>query len=307
MLAGDKRLLFSDDERGFVMYQVRGRSWVALGDPVGRAETHAELLWRFRELCDRHDGRPIFYQISAETLPSYIDLGLTALKLGEEARVGLAEFSLDGKARAGLRQSHRRAEREGASFAVLTPEQVAASIEEIEAISGAWLADKHTAEKAFSVGAFSREYIVQFPCAVVRRDAHIVAFANLLASGDRNELTLDLMRHGADAPPGVMDYLFVELMLMGKAESYRWFSLGMAPLSGFEAHRLAPLWHRLGGLIYRHGEHFYNFEGLRHYKDKFRPVWTPRYLVSPGGVALPRMLLDIAALISGGYRRIVAK
>ena len=115
------------------------------------------------------------------------------------------------------------------------------------------------------------------------------------------------MRYGGDAPKGVMDYLFVQIMLWGKAQGYQWFSLGMAPLSGLEAHRLAPVWHKLGRLVYRYGETFYNFDGLRHYKDKFQPEWRPRYLAAPPGIVLPRVLLDVTALISGGLASAVAR
>jgi hypothetical protein len=51
-------------------------------------------------------------------------------------------------------------------------------------------------------------------------------------------------------------------------------------------------------LAYRHGDRFYSAEGLRAYKDKFRPVWRPRYLASPGGITLPRILADLTALIA---------
>jgi phosphatidylglycerol lysyltransferase len=104
-----------------------------------------------------------------------------------------------------------------------------------------------------------------------------------------------------------MEYLFLQLMLWGKQEGYRWFNLGMAPLSGLEDHALAPLWNRLGAFIFRHGEHFYNFQGLRHYKEKFDPEWEPRYLASPGGFALPRILTNIAALISAGMKEAITK
>ena len=50
-----------------------------------------------------------------------------------------------------------------------------------------------------------------------------------------------------------------------------------------------------------------HFQGLRHYKEKFGPVWTPRYLASPGGLALPVALLDVTALVAGGVRAIVSK
>ena len=40
------------------------------------------------------------------------------------------------------------------------------------------------------------------------------------------ELSVDLMRHTADAPEGTMACLFTELMLWGRSEGYRQFSLG---------------------------------------------------------------------------------
>ena len=73
----------------------------------------------------------------------------------------------------------------------------------------------------------------------------------------------------------------------------------MAPLSGLERHPLAPLWHKIGTLIYRHGDEFYNFEGLHAYKEKFGPAWRARYLAAPPGLRLPLVLLNTAAVISG--------
>jgi phosphatidylglycerol lysyltransferase len=308
-LSGDKRLLFSKSGRSFLMYQVSGRSWIALADPVGVAAEREELVWRFREASDRHGGRTVFYQASGECLPLYIDLGLAAVKIGEEARVPLTEFSLDGSARAELRQARRRAERDGASFEVLSPpyEAGAPLWSQLEAISSAWLDDKATAEKGFSVGAFSPEYVANFPVALVRRDGAPTAFANLWTTESREELSIDLMRFGAEAPHNAMDYLFVELMLWGREQGFRWLNLGVAPLAGLGDRRLAPAWHRIGNFVFRYGEHFYNFDGLRRYKAKFQPVWQARYLVSPGGLALPAVLTDVSLLIAGGFRRLVSK
>ena len=80
------------------------------------------------------------------------------------------------------------------------------------------------------------------------------------------------------------------------------FNLGIAPLAGLETHPLASVWFRLGNLLYRHGEHFYNFSGLRQFKEKFDPVWESRYLACPGAFSLPFVLRDIAALTSGKTR-----
>jgi phosphatidylglycerol lysyltransferase len=306
-LLGDKRFLFDGERSGFVMYGVEGRSWVALGDPVGSPEVIRDLAWRFRELSDRHGGWTVFYEVAPEQLPLYLDLGLDLRKLGEEGRVPLPTFSLEGGARKGLRSAHRRAERDGLTFEVVPPAGVAAFLPDLRATSDAWLAQKRTREKGFSLGFFSCAYLTRFPIAIVRRDGAIVGFSNLFLGAEHEEVSCDLMRYQPGAYPSLMEFLFVELFLWGKAEGYRWFNLGMAPFSGFEDRTLAPLWNRLGALLFRHGEDFYNFQGLRRFKDKFDPVWEPRYLASPGGVALPRVLANVAALVSGGMKGIVAR
>jgi phosphatidylglycerol lysyltransferase len=298
-LLGDKSLLFSRSGRAFVMYAVSRRSWVAMGDPVGPPEEHEELVWHFRELADQAGAWSVFYQVGVEQLPIYVDAGLALSKLGEEARVALPGFSLDGSARAELRQAHRRAGRDGLGFQIVPAAEVAAVMPELQRVSDEWLRERATAEKGFSLGRFAEAYLRHFPMAVVRHQGAIVAFANVWESDSREELSVDLMRHANAAPRGVMDFLFVELMLWGKAQGYRWFNLGMAPLAGLEEHRLAPAWHKVGRFVYRHGEEFYNFEGLRQYKEKFLPEWRPRYLAAPGRLALPRVLLDVTSLISG--------
>ena len=301
-LSGDKHLLFAAGDTAFLMYRIAGRSWVALGDPVGPREFWDELVWRFREMVDEHGGRTVFYEVSGDSLPLYLDLGLTLTKLGEEARVPLAQFSLEGKSRSELRSARRRAERDGATFEIVMPPDVGAILPELRVISDHWLEERSAEEKSFSLGFFSPEYLVNFPIALIRRHGIPVAFANVWVSAAREEVSVDLMRFGPDAPHGAMDFLFAELILWGQAQGYAQFSLGMAPLSGLEEHPLAPVWHRVGNLVFRYGEHFYNFSGLRRYKAKFVPVWLPRYLASPGGLALPRVLLDVSALISGGVR-----
>jgi phosphatidylglycerol lysyltransferase len=115
------------------------------------------------------------------------------------------------------------------------------------------------------------------------------------------------MRHGHAAPPGVMDFLLAKLMAWASEDGYRWFNLGMAPLSGLDARALAPAWTRIGALLYHYGEHFYNFRGLRRYKEKFDPVWEPRYLAAPRGLTLPRVLTNVTTLVAGGAVGVVAR
>ncbi|HSR41138.1 MAG TPA: bifunctional lysylphosphatidylglycerol flippase/synthetase MprF, partial [Longimicrobiales bacterium] len=304
---GDKQVLPSAGMRGFVMYAIEGRSWIALGDPLGELEEFDELIRRFRELAHRHAGWPVFYQARPEFLPLYADVGLGAVKLGEEAYVPLEGLTLDGPGRKGLRRTVRKVEGEGAAFEILSGEEVGRALPVLRRISEAWLEEKGAREKGFSLGFFTEEYLLRTPVAVLRLHGEIVAFANVLASGSGEELSADLMRYRHGAPPSAMEYLFVRLMLWGAAEGFGRFSLGMAPLAGLEAGPLAPLWNRLGAAVYRYGEHFYNFRGLRAYKEKFDPIWEPRYLVTPGGLAFPRILANLATLIGGGVRGILTR
>ena len=191
------------------MYAVEGRSWIAMGDPVGPDLRWPELIWKFRELSDRYGGRTVFYEVGPEPLHLYLDLGLSLLKLGEEARVPLTDFSLEGSARKGLRYTQRKLEKEGCRFEVMQPESVAAQLDELKNISDAWLTAKNTREKGFSLGFFQPDYIRRCPVALVIRNERIEAFANLWTGAQQEELSLDLMRYLPEAAEGVMEYLFI--------------------------------------------------------------------------------------------------
>ncbi len=303
----DKALLFDEQRRGFLMYGVEGRTWVALGDPVGPPDVRCALIRLFLEHCDDYAATPVFYEIRKDSLHLYADFGLTFVKLGEEAVVDLSQFSLDGSRHKPMRHALRHLEHHGASCRIVLPAEVPAIIDALQSVSDDWLEHKAGGEKGFSLGFFRPDYVKRFPVAVVERNGQIVAFASVWPGPKAVELSIDLMRYHHDAPNGVMEGLMVYLMRWGKEQGYRSFSLGMAPLSGFEGSPVAPLWNRLGSFLYSHGEVFYNFQGLRAYKDKFHPSWESRYLAYPGGLRLPRTLADVAALIAGGYRRILIK
>lgn len=306
-LLGDKRFFFSKAQDAFLMYGQQGRSRVVMGNPVGSEDAWDDLLWRFTEEAEDDGCRACFYQLSAGAMPRFVDMGMRLYKLGEEARVRLEEFSLETPEFRKLRHARNRMAREGGTFAMWMPEEVAIRMAELKAVSDKWLQKHSGGEKGFSLGRFEEAYVRRCPVGVVIRNAKVCAFANLWRGDGVEELSVDLMRYDASAPPGVMDFLFAELFLWGKGQGYRWFNLGMAPLSGLAAHPLAPLWQRLGALIYERGGAFYNFHGLRDFKNKFNPEWSPRYLAVPGAWHLPAVLVDVTALIGGGWRGVLGR
>lgn len=306
-LLGDKSFLFSQSEAAFIMYGKRGRSWIALYGPVGPRPEWSELVWRFIEMADEHGGRAAFYHIRPDALPMYLDAGLRAYKLGEEAYVPLPGFDLKGSRRSNLRHGVNRAEREGLTLEIIPRDIVASHMPALRAISDAWLAEHNTREKGFSLGYFDEAYLVRQPVAAVLYEGKMVAFATLMTTALKEEASVDLMRQLPNAPRGTMDFLFVRLMLHFRDQGYQRFCLGMAPLSGMAEHPLAPAWHRVGRMLFSRAENFYNFQGLRAFKEKFDPVWEPRYLAAEGGLAPLIALTDVAALISGGLKGVISK
>jgi phosphatidylglycerol lysyltransferase len=306
-LLRDKALLFDDERTAFVMYGVQGRTWVALGDPVGPEDRLSGLVRLFLERCDDFGGVPVFYEVGRHHLHRYSDFGLTVVKLGEEAKVDLKRFTLAGSCAARYRQVVRRLEKDGGVFRVVDAADVPAIMDQLRAVSDDWVQSKTGGEKGFSLGFFDESYIAQFPAAVIERGGRIQAFANLWPGARQTELSIDLMRYDRSAPRDVMEALLVHVMEWGKAQGYERFALGMAPLSGFEQSPVSSLWNRVGSFLYQHGASVYNFQGLRAYKQKFNPCWEPRYLAYPGGPRLPLILADVSALIAGGYRRILLK
>ncbi|MGV6811724.1 MAG: bifunctional lysylphosphatidylglycerol flippase/synthetase MprF [Brevirhabdus sp.] len=306
-LTGDKRFFFSENASAFIMYAVQGKSWIAMGDPIGPEDEARDLAWAFFDAAYRANARPVFYEVTAKYLPIFVEMGLSLHKLGEEAVVDLGSFSLSGKKYKSMRAAHNQAHRSGLSFQMVPPERLDEVFDALKDVSDAWLDGKSTREKRFSVGRFDRDYLSCCPIAVVRREGRIIAFANILSGRGKNRVTIDLMRYLPEEGQGMMQFLFIELLEYYRAQGVAEFSLGMAPLAGLEAKHGTRLWNRFGAALFRHGGAFYNFAGLRAFKQKFGPEWRPRYLAVPGALPPFTALKDVAILIAGGAKGLISK
>jgi phosphatidylglycerol lysyltransferase len=304
---GDKKILFSDCDKAFIMYAQQGRSWVALFDPVGSREAWSGLTLKFMEQARTAGCRAVFYQVSPDFLPLTVDAGLKPYKLGEQAVVDLTKFDLKGGTRIRLRRAVNRAVRDGLEFSMIEAEDVPAVLDELLSVSRTWLTAQNATEKGFSLGTFQPRYVAAGPVAVIRVEGKIIAFANVLSTGSAGDACIDLMRHLPNAHQGMMVLLFVRVMEHMKAAGFRTLNLGMAPLAGLSTHNKAPLWNHVGDRIYQNGERFYNFRGVRLFKDKFDPEWQPRYLVVSGRGMPVISMLDITMLIGGGLKGILRR
>lgn len=297
---GDKMLMFNQPKTACIMYGVAGQSWVSLGDPIGSVADSVKLIEEFISQCDHEGGWPVFYRVPPTLLHLYLDYALAVIKIGETARVPLADFSLEGPKRRNLRYVSRKAVSDGCTFEMVDRNGMTPLLSELRHVSDNWLQAKGTREKRFALGRFDPAFMSRGMIGVVRQHGQVVAFVTIWLSAQKAEMEGDLMRYSNAAPPSIMRYALTQAMLWGKAEGYAMFNLGAAPLTGIRTTAVTPVWNQLSVAVRGAGERYYNFKGIRDFKEWFTPEWEPSYLVSPGGTKRPFILANIASLVSGG-------
>ena len=153
----------------------------------------------------------------------------------------------------------------------MPPYEVEQRMDELQQVSDDWLTSKAVVERQFSIGFFDRDYLATCSCAVVELidTGKVQAFANLLKGPGRQEMSVDLMRYRSEGPK-VMDFLFASLFFYAREQGYERFNLGMAPLASVGESRGAHARERVARILFQHGEHWYNFQGLRQVQTEVR-------------------------------------
>lgn len=280
------------DGAAVVGAKVVGGVAVTVGEPVAEAAAQERALGAFVALCERNGWLPVLMSVDEAGAERGRALGFSALKLGEEAIIGLGEFSLAGKARANVRHSVTRAEKAGLSTLRYTAEvRTAARDGELRAISDAWLASKHGPELGFTLGRFDPDRLEAQETYVAEAEGAVQAFVTWLPYDAGRAAVLDLMRRGPECPPGAM-----ELLIARSLEDLRSRGFLTASLSGVPLASTTEREGRLGeilGWVYDHGGAVYEAAGLFRFKDKFAPRWEPIYLLYPTAADLPRVTVAI--------------
>ncbi|MEM6411102.1 MAG: phosphatidylglycerol lysyltransferase domain-containing protein [Pseudomonadota bacterium] len=296
--SGDKSLFYSPDRTAAIPYAETAGVRIAMGPPLGPRSAWKEALEAFRKQADLDAMKPAIYSAPPELLPDLMDLSFNVEKIGENATLDLPAFSLSGRKREVIRRSRRKlAERSGATFRISLPPHSSDLLDRLKPVSDAWLSANGTREKSFSLGRFEKTFLDRCPIGIVEIEGRSAAFGSLLTTPDKSWAAIDLMRYDPDiAITNTMDFLLVELILWAKEDGYQKFDLAMAPLSGLVEAEFAPLYAKVGHFIFERGERFYNFRGLRRFKQKFDPDWEPRYIAAPGYWSLPIVLAHAARL-----------
>jgi phosphatidylglycerol lysyltransferase len=300
VLLGDKSLLWDERRTALLMYGVTGRTWVALSDPVGPSLTAEPLVARFLERCDDYQGLPVIFDASKDWLHVYGDFGLTFVRLGEQARVFLPHFAIEGSGYRILRTTMTLVARDGTNTRVLSPGEAGRWAPQLAEVSEAWLADRGITEPGFAVGRATPATLARTRVAIAEKGGRVEAFATVWPGPRRQEIALDVMRARPGAPRGVLDALGTTLITWARQDGYQWFSFGLTPPADDDVAGLTALWSRIARALPTPAEPGDMVQGIRAWRQKFDPVWDPRYVVYPGGVPLPGVLADVSALILRG-------
>jgi phosphatidylglycerol lysyltransferase len=290
----DKSYFFSPSHRCFIAYGVAGNVALVLGDPVGPEAEIEPTIREFLEFC-RDNGWAIgFHQTLPDFLPIYKKVRLKKLKIGDDAIVELASFTVEGKSRREFRSKLKQFEGMGIEtryYNAPVPDDI---LKQLKEVSNEWLQIPGRRERTFTLGHFDEDYLRSTPVlAAVNKEGTVLAFVNVILSHPGKEVTGDLMRRRIDTPNGIMDYLFVKLFLYCKEQGYERFNLGMAPMAGFQEREEATAEERAIHSFFQQLNFLFSFRGLRFYKAKFATRWEPRYLIYRHAVELPRLALAL--------------
>ena len=296
----DKSYFFSPGG-SVIAYAARGRGVIALGDPIGPPADCLEAIRAFQYFCTCNDWSPAFVSVPPDTLESYRAAGFDSLCMGREAIVDLETFTLAGSAHKNVRNAVAKMNRLGYRAEMHMPPLADKLLHELRSISDEWLTMMHGGEMHFSDGWFDDNYIRNSPVMAIHApNGGVTAFANLVPEYQKNETSLDLMRHRRKVENGTMELLFSSLLEWAKAQGYTTFSLGQAPLTGIGEHnddpRIEQALRRLSVFFKR----FINFRGLQSFKEKFDPRWEPRYVAYLGVASLPVVITTLMRVHSDG-------
>lgn len=297
-LRDDKSVIWSPSGKAGICYRVVSGVMLASGDPLGDPEAWPGAIAEFLSEAARHAWRPAVMGCSELGAEVWCREGdLTALELGDEAIVNVAEFSLSGRQMRNVRQMVNRVAKNGYTAEVrrvgdIPRQELDRIIREADRWRGT------NVERGFSMalgrlGAPGDENCVLVTAKeneVLRAVLHFVPWGS-------DGLSLDLMRRDKTAQAGLNDFLIVEAIKaapqLGVKRVSLNFAMFRAALERGERIGAGPVLKAWRGLLVFLSRWF-QIESLYKFNAKFCPLWEPRFFVYPGGRDAPR--IAIAAL-----------
>jgi lysyl-tRNA synthetase class 2 len=294
-LRDDKSVIWSPSGKSGICYRVVSGVMLASGDPLGDPEAWPGAIAEFLSEAARHAWRPAVMGCSELGAEVWCREGdLTALELGDEAIVNVADFSLSGRQMRNVRQMVNRVAKNGYTAEVrrvgdIPQEELQRVIREADRWRGT------NVERGFSMALGRLGVHGDEKCVLVTAKENGVLRAVLqFVPWGNDGLSLDLMRRDKTAQAGLNDFLIVEAIKAAPGLGIKRVSLNFAmfraALERGERIGAGPVLRAWRGLLVFLSRWF-QIESLYKFNAKFSPVWEPRFFVFASSRDAPRIAL----------------
>ena len=299
----DKSVVFGPGRRSAVTHRVLASVSLVSGDPLGAPDSWPRAIRDWRQEARSYGWYPAVLGAGEEGARAFVAAGLKAIPLGDEAVLGVREFSLRSPQLMPVRRAVERVARAGYTMRVVRHGELDAdTLAEIERRAEEWRGDEP--ERGFSMALNRLGDPTDARCvAVLAADpsGRLRGVLSFVPWG-RNGLSLDLMRRDPDAENGVTEAMVAALMAACPDLGVARVSLNFAVLRGvFEAAErvgAGPLV-RTGNAALVFASRFWQLQSLYRTTARYQPHWEPRYLCYDSLFALPRVA--VAAAMAEGF------
>jgi lysyl-tRNA synthetase class 2 len=297
-LRNDKSVIWSATGKSCVGYRVVSGVMLASGDPIGDPEAWPGAIHAFLDEAARHAWAPAVMGCSELGAEVWCREGnLTALELGDEAIVEVADFSLQGRQMRNVRQMAARVCRQGYEAQVRRLCEVpAGEVERLVRRADSWRGSPTERGFSMALGRVGGPGDGECVIATATENGVLCGLLHFVPWGS-DGLSLDLMRRERTAQPGVNDFLIVETIKAAQELGIKRVSLNFAvfrsALARGERIGAGPVLRAWRGVLL-FASRWFQIESLYKFNAKFCPLWVPRFFVFSGTRDAPRVA--IAAL-----------
>ena len=288
----DKAVVFAPDGRAAVTFRNEGSVSVASADPIGRAESWDDAIAVWLGQCREHGLYPAVLSASTRGARAYVEAGLKAWSLGDEAIIDTDTFSLRGRSMRPVRQAVTRVERCGYTTQVRCHDELGDDeLAELSRLADDWRGNE--TERGFSMALNRLGDRADGRCVVITaHDARgaVRGFLSFVPWGSRG-LSLDLMRRDRQAENGLNEFMVAHLAEAAPALGIRRISLNFAVFRNVFADAdevgAGPIT-RVTDKALSIASKFWQLETLYRSNDKYHPEWVPRFLCYDAELTVPR-------------------
>lgn len=294
---------FSGDGDAVVGYVPAAGFRVVAGAPVCDVGRLAEMVEAFESDAGSHGEKVCYFGAETrleETLrdsPSH-----TRLLLGAQPA-----WKPDGWRRSvaqhrSLRAQLNRARNKGVTVLEVSSDE-ASNDRRLDDCLHRWLASKPLPPLHFLVEPETLKRLEHRRIFAAENSGEVVGFVTLSPVPHRRGWLFEQFPHRPGSPNGTVELMIDTAMRAIAGDGCEYATLGLSPLSKracVEPFK-NPLWLDLVlAWLRKHGQRFYNFDGLDAFKTKFRPeTWEPVFAVTNETRVSLRMLYAIASAFSG--------